>query len=153
LYGDRPDNPLVSHIRTLKQSYRDLKVQIGIYDYLDCLTELRAEQLDIAIVGIAGNETIPPDLDAIPLYQEISGLYCTADHPCVGNDDPIALKAALAKAEISAHSFVFNPIDKYLDPKFLDQSKGGAQDTIELSTYLALSGTHVGLIPDHYAQR
>jgi len=59
----------------------------------------------------------------------------------------------LAKAEISAHSFVFNPIDKYLDPKFLDQSKGGAQDTIELSTYLALSGTHVGLIPDHYAQR
>jgi DNA-binding transcriptional LysR family regulator len=28
-----------------------------------------------------------------------------------------------------------------------------AQDTIELSTYLALSGTQVGLIPDHYAQR
>lgn len=148
-----PNNPLVDHIRTLKQADARLKIQIGIYDFLDCLTELRAEQLDIAIVGIAGNETIPSDLEAIPLYQEISGLYCTPDHPCVGIDDPIALKASLAEAEISAHSFVFNPIDQDLDPKLLDQSKGVAQDTIELSTYLALSGTHVSLIPDHYAQR
>ena len=147
-----PDNPMVDHIRMLKQAHADLKIQIGIYDFLDCLTELRAKQLDIAIVGIAGNETIPSDLEAIPLYQEISGLYCTPDHECVGIDDPEALKAALAQAEISAHSFVFNPIDQDLDPKLLDQSKGVAQDTIELSTYLALSGTHVGLIPNHYAQ-
>ncbi len=148
-----PNNPLVDHVRRLKKAHADLKVQIGIFDYLDCLTELRAEQLDIAIVGIAGNETIPPDLEAILLYQETSGLYCTPDHACVGVDDPDALKTALAQAEISAHSFVFNPIDQDLDPKLLDQSKGVAQDTIELSTYLALSGTHVGLIPDHYAQR
>ncbi|MCF2904991.1 LysR family transcriptional regulator [Octadecabacter sp. CECT 8868] len=147
-----PNNPLVDHIRTLKHAHADLKIQIGIYDFLDCLTELRAEQLDIAIVGIAGNETIPSDLEAISLYQETSGLYCTPDHECVGIDNPEALKAALAEAEISAHSFVFNPIDQDLDPKLLDQSKGLAQDTIELSTYLALSGTHVGLIPNHYAQ-
>jgi len=148
-----PNNPLVDHIRMLTQANAGLKVHIGIYDFLDCLTELRAEQIDIAIVGIAGNETIPPDLEAIPLYQETSGLYCTPDHPCVGIADPDALKTALAKAEISAHSFVFNPIDQDLDPKLLDQSKGVAQDTIELSTYLALSGTHVSLIPNHYAQQ
>ena len=148
-----PNNPLVDHIRKLKQTHAGLKIQIGIFDYLDCLTELRAEQLDIAIVGIAGNEVIPPDLEAIPLYQEISGLYCTPDHACVGIKDPHALKAALAKAEISAHSFVFNPIDQDLDPKLLDQSKGVAQDTIELSTYLALSGSHVSLIPNHYAKQ
>lgn len=148
-----PNNPLVDHIRTLKQAHADLKVQIGIFDYLDCLTELRAEQLDIAIVGIAGNETIPPDLEAIQLYQEVSGLYCTPDHACVGIDDRDALKAALAQSDISAHSFVFNPIDKDLDPKLLDQSKGVAQDTIELSAYLALSGTHVSLIPNHYAKQ
>lgn len=148
-----PNNPLVDHIRKLKQAHSDLKIQIGIYDFLDCLTELRAEQLDIAIVGIAGNETIPSDLEAISLYQETSGLYCTPDHACIGIKDPDALKAALAQAEISAHSFVFNPIDQDLDPKLLDHSKGLAQDTIELSTYLALSGTHVGLIPNHYAQR
>lgn len=147
-----PNNPLVDHIRALKQRYTHLKVQIGIFDYLDCLTELRADRLDIAIVGIAGDETIPDDLEAIHLYQETSGLYCTPDHPCAGVTDHTALKAALADAEISAHSFVFNPIDQDLDPKLLDQGKGIAQDTIELSAYLALSGTHVGLIPEHYAQ-
>ncbi|WP_420861258.1 LysR family transcriptional regulator [Algirhabdus cladophorae] len=146
------NNPLVGSIRNLKDRFTDLKVQIGIFDFLECLTELRADQLDIAIVGIAGDETIPTDLDAIHLYEETSGLYCTPDHPCAQIEDLAVLKQALAQSEISAHSFVFNPIDQDLDPKLLDQSKGVAQDTIELSTYLALSGTHVGLIPDHYAK-
>lgn len=148
-----PNNPLVDQIRALKGAFPNLKVQIGIFDFLDCLTELRADQLDIAIVGIAGDETIPPDLMAIPLYEETSGLYCTPDHPCAGIDTLSDLKSALADAEISAHSFVFNPIDEDLHLKLLDQSKGVAQDTIELSTYLALSGTYVGLLPDHYAEK
>lgn len=148
-----PNNPLVDQIRSLKGAFHDLRIRIGIFDFLDCLTELRAEQLDIAIIGIAGDETIPSDLEAIPLYQEFSGLFCTPDHPCAGIADLLELKNALAVAEISAHSFVFNPIDQDLDLKLLDQSKGVAQDTIELSVYLALSGTHVGLIPDHYAEK
>jgi len=147
-----PNNPLIDQIRSLRGAFHELKFQIGIFDFLDCLTELRADQLDIAIVGIAGDETIPPDLEAIHLYEETSGLYCTPDHPCAGIEDLEDLKAALADAEISAHSFVFNPIDHDLAPKLLDQSKGVAQDTIELSAYLALSGTYVGLMPDHYAK-
>lgn len=146
-----PNNPLVALIRDMKSRDADLKIQIGIYDFLDCLTELRADRLDIALVGIAGDEIIPEELDALHLYEETSGLYCTPDHPCCGLTDASQLKLALANAEISAHSFVFNPIDQDLAPKLLDQSKGVAQDTIELSTYLALSGTHVGLIPTHYA--
>jgi len=141
----------VRHIGALKAKDPDLRVQIGIFDFLDCLTELRADRLDIAIVGIAGDETIPQDLEAVLLYHETSSLYCTPDHSCCGLSDPTLLKQALAEADISAHSFVFNPIDEDLDPKLLDQSKGVAQDTIELTAYLALSGTHVGLMPDHYA--
>ncbi len=146
------NNPLVGQIRKLKSSHPNLRVQISIHDYLDCLTELRAEQLDIAIIAIDELETIPDDLESIPLYQETSGLYCTADHPCAGITDEALLKEALAKAEISAHSFVFNPIDREFTPMLLDQSKGVAQDTIELSAYLTLSGTHVGVMPDHYAE-
>ena len=47
---------------------------------------------------------------------------------------------------------MFNPIDRAFTPLLLDQGKGTAQDTIELSAYLALSGTHVGVMPDHYAE-
>ena len=64
-----------------------------------------------------------------------------------------ALSAALAETQISAHSFVFNPIDTDLDPMLLGEAEGVAQDTIELTAYHALSGSHVGLLPDHYADQ
>ncbi len=121
-----PCNPLVGQIRALKTRHPNLRVQISIHDYLVCLTELRAEQLDIAIIAIDDLEIIPDDLDSIPLYQETSGLYCTPDHPCAGLTDAAQLKDALAKAEISAHSFVFNPIDRAFSPMLLDQGKGTA---------------------------
>lgn len=146
-----PDNPLIPALRTLRDEMPDLKVSIGILDYLACFEELRASRLDIAILGIAGNERFPSEVEALPLYREASNLYCSPDHPCSTVSNSQHLKAALAVSEISAHSFVFNPIDKDLDPMLLDHSEGVAQDTIELTAYLALSGSHVGLLPDHYA--
>lgn len=145
------NNPLVSHLRALRIAYPHLEAQIGIYDFLDCLTELQAGRLDIALVGIGAGENIPADLEARKLYEETSGLYCSPDHPCSGIDDPDTLKIALAEANISAHSFVLNPIDRAFDPALLDHGSGIAQDTIESTLYLTLAGSHVGLIPHHYA--
>ncbi len=146
-----PSNPLVSTLRDLRRDVPDLRIQIGIYDFLECIEELRANRLDIAIVGISGTERIPSEAEALPLYEETSSLYCAPDHPCAAISNPDELRAALAKADISAHSFAFNPIDKDLDPMLLDQSNGVAEDTIELTAYLTLCGSHVGLLPDHYA--
>ena len=148
-----PNNPLIRVMRELRNKVPDLKIDIGIFDYLACLEELRANRLDIALVGIAGNERIPSEAEALPLYAETSTLYCSPDHPCAAVTDATSLKTTLAASKISAHSFVFNPIDKDLDPMLLDQSEGVAQDTIELTAYLALSGSHVGLLPDHYAAK
>ena len=146
-----PNNPLIAVLRDLRKDIPDLKVNIGIFDFLACLEELRANRLDIAIVGIAGNERIPTEAEAFPLYQETSSLYCSPDHPCAAISDAKLLKSALVTAKISAHSFVLNPIDTDLDPLLLDHSEEMAQDTIELTAYLALSGSHIGCLPDHYA--
>lgn len=146
-----PNNPLIGVLRELRSDMPDLKVSIGIFDFLACLEELRANRLDIAIVGIAGNERIPTEAESFSLYREVSSLYCSPDHACATVSDPQTLKATLAASQISAHSFVFNPIDVDLEPMLLDHSEGVAQDTIELTAYLALSGSHVGLLPDHYA--
>ena len=145
------NNPLVSVLRHANAEHPDLKISIGIFDYLACLEELRANRLDIAIVGIAGNEQVPTETEAIPLYRETSSLYCSPDHPCASVSDAQGLRSELANTQISAHSFVFNPIDKDLDPMLLGDYDGVAQDTIELTAYHALSSTHVGLLPDHYA--
>jgi DNA-binding transcriptional LysR family regulator len=147
-----PNNPLLSVMRKMRELMPDLKIQIGVYDFLACIDELDADRLDIAIVGIAGDEAFPKAVETNPLYQEVSSLYCSADHPCASIDDPDALKDELVRSDISAHSFVFNPIDSEFDPKLLDHSGGVAQDNIELTAYLTLSGSHVGCLPDHYAR-
>ena len=147
-----PNNPLLSVLRHMRAVMPDVKVQIGIYDFLACIEELQSDRLDIAIVGIAGNEEFPTAVETIPLYQEVSGLFCSPDHPCAALDDPHDLKRELVRSQISAHSFVFNPIDPEFDPNLLDHSGGVAQDNIELTAYLTLSGSHVGCLPDHYAR-
>lgn len=146
-----PNNPLVEVLSQVRQEMPNVQASIAILDFLSCLEELRAHRLDIAIVGIAGNERIPPDAETFPLYQETSNLYCSPDHPCASVSDSTALQHALGNAQISAHSFVFNPIDKDLDPALLGPVEGIAQDTIELTAYYTLAGGYVGLLPDHYA--
>ncbi|WP_439143952.1 LysR family transcriptional regulator [Planktotalea sp.] len=146
-----PNNPLVPVLAKTRRTMPDVQVSIGILDFLACLEELRANRLDIAIVGIAGNERIPSEAEAFPLYRETSTLYCSPDHACAAVSDPKALLEKLADAKISAHSFVFNPMDKELNPMLLGDAEGVAQDTIELTAYYTLSGGYVGLLPDHYA--
>ena len=46
-----------------------------------------------------------------------------------------------------------NPMDAGLDMHLLDESADISQGNIESTTYLTLAGTHVGLIPKHYADQ
>ncbi|MFG6576188.1 LysR family transcriptional regulator [Sulfitobacter sp. 1A15333] len=146
-----PANPLAETLRAARGEFEDLHIRVGVYDYLDCLTELRAGRLDIAIVGIGVGETLPGDIEARHLYDEPSGLFCHVDPPCNGTKDPGALKDLLRRSKISAHSFLSNPIDESLDIRLLEQNSDISQGNIESTTYLTLAGTHIGLIPIHYA--
>lgn len=148
-----PQNPLSAAIKAVKALSKDMTIRIGVYDYLDCLTELRAGRLDMAIVGIGTNETLPDDIETIHIYDEKSGLYCAQSHPCNGVTDPNELVTLLQKAEISAHSFFINPISNNLEMHLLDQSADISQGNVESTAYLTLAGTHVGLIPKHYADQ
>jgi DNA-binding transcriptional LysR family regulator len=146
-------NPLPAAINSVKSKSKDMAVRIGVYDYLDCLTELRAGRLDIAIVGIATNEILPEDIDTLHIYDELSGLYCAPNHPCSDVTDPDKLAELLKTSEISAHSFFMNPMGDSLDMHLLDESADISQGNVESTAYLTLAGTHVGLIPKHYADQ
>lgn len=145
------NNPLARMIRNAQAQFENLHVRIGVYDYLDCLTELRAGRLDFAFVGISQDERVPIDVEARHVYDEVSGLFCSSDHACAGVNDPEALKGLLKESKISAHSFLLNPIDADLDVRLLDDKSEQSQGNIETTTYLTLAGTHVGLIPVHFA--
>ncbi len=152
LVTDR-NNPTIEIIRRVRRIEPDLKIKIGVYDFLDCLSELRGGLLDIAVVGIEDGEQIPADIEAIPLYLEESGLYCAPEHPCSNTDSADELEERLREADIAAYSFLSDPMDIQLDIDVLDQNAGIAQANVESTMYLALSGTHVGLIPKHYAKQ
>ena len=148
-----PQNPLSAAIKSVKTKAKDMTVRIGVYDYLDCLTELRAGRLDIAIIGIEVDEKLPDDIETIHIYDELSRLYCSPDHQCSGVTDPDRLAALLRNAEIAAHSFLMNPISDSFEMHLLDENADISQGNIESTVYLTLAGTHVGVIPKHYADQ
>lgn len=146
-----PGNPIPSCIRASKEKYGDMRVRIGVYDYLDCINELHSKRLDVAIVGLVEGEEFPENLEAIEIFEERSGLYCSPTHPCAKLADGPDLLEGLEAARISAHSFVQNPVDVHLDLLLRDENVELEQGNAESTVYLALAGTHVGLIPDHFA--
>ena len=148
-----PENPTVEVIQRVREGVPDLRIKIGVYDFLDCLSELRGGRLDIALVGIEDGEQLPDDLQVLPLYSEVSGLFCAPDHPCAECANSADLEARLREADIAAYSFLSDPMDVQLGIDLLDQNAGISQANIESIAYLALSGTHVGLMPKHYASR
>ena len=148
-----PGNTLSEVVRSANAEFKDLRVSVGIYDYLDCLTELRSGRLDIAVVGVGTDENLPGDLATNHVFDEISGLFCSPGHPCAFATGPDELTEKLKNSKISAHSFLNNPIDENLDLLLFDEQAEISQANIESATYLALAGTHVGLIPIHYAHQ
>ena len=144
-------NPLPAAIRTAISQQPDLTVSVGVYDYLDCLSELRAGHIDFAMVGI-GADPLPDDLETQHIYDELSGLFSTPDHPCAQETDPTKLAKLLGQSKISAHSFFHNPIDESFDIHLLEENADVSQSHIESTAYHTLAGSHVGLIPLHYAE-
>lgn len=146
-------NPVTRAIDSTNAAFGQLRIRIGVYDYLDNLTELRAGRLDIVVVGTTWEAQVPEDLETLHLYDETSGLFCSAQHPCGQTTDADTQEAHLKSSKISAHSFLNNPIDESLEIHLLEENAEVSQGNIESTTYLTLAGTHVGLIPNHYADR
>ncbi len=148
-----PENPLPHAMAKVSERMPHLRTRIGVYDYLDCLTELRSGRLDLALVGLNHDGTVPQDLETVELYEEKSGLFCAPDHPCAQATSAEARLDALKKAKISAHSFLLNPISAALPVQLLDEGAEISQGNIEATAYLCHAGTHVGIMPLHFARQ
>lgn len=147
------NNPLPEALRHICQPLKDVRLRVGVYDYLDCMTELRAGRIDLAVFGIEPGDHLPEDLEVQHIYDEDSGLYCHPSHPCAQPLSPEALNSLLAESRISAHSFLLNPIGETFKIGLLEENADISQGSVEASAYLALAGTHVGVLQVHYANQ
>lgn len=146
-----PGNSLVACIRDTRQKFSDFRVRVGVYDHLQCLDELRSRRLDICIVGVEGPDDLPTDMDRQFVFGESASFYCAPDHDCARSNDKDLCFERLKAARISAHSFSHNPVGKQLNVILQDENAELALSNTESTAYLALCGSHVGLLPDHIA--
>ncbi|MGB1160045.1 MAG: LysR family transcriptional regulator [Alphaproteobacteria bacterium] len=148
---NNPDNPLPQALEALRRSNPRAQPEVTVTDFLACLSDLRSEVIEFALFGIADEETLPDDVEACFLFNEISTLYCSPVHPCAQADDAAALDKALDEATISAHSFAPQLLEGRQDPDFSPTNTIFSQGSLEATTYSALTGSHVGLLPLHVA--
>ncbi|MGI9354765.1 MAG: LysR family transcriptional regulator [Rhizobiaceae bacterium] len=146
-----PCNPLTGCMRNSKARFSDMRLRVGVYDHLDCLSELRAKRLDICIIGLDNSQELSAGLDKIHLFDERASFYCAPVHPCAKVQDEDECLRRLKSSRVSAHSFAHNAVDADLDLILRDENIEIAQSNVESTVYLTISGSHVGLIPDHIA--
>jgi len=144
------NNPLHRAVRKAKKRVTNLNVELGVYDFLECFAELRAGRIDLAILGL--DARIPDDTTAEHLYTEISGLFCSLDHVCATAKDKEDLSRLLKDNVISASSFLDDPLGGEMDVLLLEENSEISHGPIEATAHLVLAGTHVGLMPLHFAK-
>jgi len=146
-----PLNILPSVLRSACKAQPSLTPKITVSEFLNCLTELRGGRFDIVVLGFSDNETPPPDLETINIFNEYSSLFCAIDHPCAVDKDSQSLEERLHRARFSAHSFVTTPLGASLDSVLSEHNTEFSQGAVEATAHLVLAGSHVGLLPLHYA--
>lgn len=145
-----PACPMHAAIRKTQSAIGDLDLDLVVSDYFDLLADLRARRLDLAVLGF--DDVIPDGIEAVHLYDEISRLYCHKDHPCAQSKTGKTLEEQLARSRISAQSFIPDATFSNLGETLRDIGQNVAIGQIEATAHLVLSGTHVGLMPAHFAQ-
>ncbi len=148
---NNPDNPLTLALAALTQANPRVLPEVTVTDFLACLADLRSEVMDLVVFGIADEEKLPDDVEAVFLFNEISTLYCNPRHPCALAQGAAAFETALGAAKISAHSFTPQLLEGRHNPDLPQSNTIFSQGTLEATTYSALAGSHVGLLPKHVA--
>jgi LysR family transcriptional regulator, transcriptional activator for bauABCD operon len=122
--------------------------------YLDVLSPREIEQrvssgkIDAAI-GIF-TETLP-HLRYVPLYKERDVLVCGSRHPLFEEKSDVRLFSRIRNAQKVVRTFL-----KLKDFFFLSDQHNSITahvDSVEAAAVLILAGSHIGFLPDHYAQR
>lgn len=102
-------------------------------------------------VGISIAEQRLPSLKYRRLYGETDRLYCGRQHPLFHVTDRDVLRNGVEKAAKVVRSFL-NHQDFLLLSDREDTIRATATN-LEAAAFLILAGTHIGFMPEHYAER
>ncbi|ACS86033.1 LysR family transcriptional regulator [Musicola paradisiaca] len=146
--ASHPEQAVSLAIRRLFARSPEASMHLSINDYHSLMERLRNSELDIVLTVLP--DDIPPDIFFQPAFIERSSFYAAAEQaPRVEQE---WRDGTLNPKRLLVGGYATNEICQQLGPI----ARQGLKNTTwneEGSLLLLLAGTHVGFLPDHYAER
>jgi len=128
-------------LRALKTQGPDVRVNIRMIPPSQIERGVLDGQLHVGI--IPAGRTLP-GLSELPLYDEVSHLYCAAEHPLFARPDQDLDEAAITEADAVAPSGLAGTPQLRVTATAADR---------EGVAFLILTGCYIGFLPTHYARQ
>lgn len=135
-----PQMRVTKAIHALKQKGPDIRVNIRMIPPVQIERGVLDGQLHVGIIP-AGRAL--PGLQVLPLYDEVSHLYCASQHPFFTTNDQLLDEATIAAADAVAPAGLTN----------LPLRVTATATDREGVAFLILTNCYIGFLPTHYARQ
>lgn len=140
-----PEMHITHALSALKERGPDVRINIRMIPP----SEIELAVLDGRLhTGVIPDLKTLPGLDYLPLYDEVSRLYCAFGHPLFEATD--VTQEALASYDAVVPAYAQTPEVKTIHEPL--KASASATDR-EGVAFLILSGRYIGYLPTHYAER
>ena len=140
-----PELPVAEAIRRFfaRDNDVELSLDIGTPDWLEKALLTGDIQL-----GIGPFPTRAPNLDYLPVWEEVHALYCGRHHPLFA-----APPEAITRAELGRHAMTVRPYLRHAELAAWEAPRIVASvSNMEAQAILIASGRFLGFLPTHYAR-
>jgi len=141
-----PESPLIEALKALQTKAPKAKVRLSVAPLDEIEQGLLKGRFAVGIVPVYSGKD---EFQVMPLYDEVSELYCSASHPFFPMKDEDIDEQCLAQAEFVEHGYAVN-IER---PKQLGVRDVTAVATqVEAVAILVKTGRYLGYLPSHWAK-
>lgn len=141
-----PGSPLVEALKALQIKAPKAKVRLNVAPLDEIEQGILKGRFAVGIVPVYSAKD---DFQVIPLYDEISELYCSSAHPFFSMTDESVDEKSLSHAEFVDHAYAVHTAK----PKLMGTREVTAVATqVEAVAILIKTGRYLGYLPTHWAR-
>lgn len=141
-----PDSPLVDALKALQVKAPKAKVRLNVAPLDEIEQGILKGRFAVGIVPVYSGKD---DFQVMPLYDEVSELYCSSNHPFFAMSDESVDEKCLAEAEFVEHAYAVHAGKSTL----MSQREVTAVATqVEAVAIMIKTGRYLGYLPVHWAR-
>lgn len=141
-----PDCRLASAFKDIRTNYPFLQFDLRQMSPTRVESSLLKREADVAVSWFSSRT---PSLSFEPIFNENHLVYCATGHPLFSKGDSGLSPSDLEKVDWVKRAYLIPQTIHFSDPPITTAEAHYMEGT----ALFILSGTHVGYLPEHYAQR